>query len=203
MKYWLLLIVGLCLGDMVVGQTFRASVLAGGNLSQIDGDDLLGFHQPGVNVGLRVVALLGDRWRVGPELLYSQLGAKRNRNSFNISDYRQFRLQTAEIPLMVYYKDWRLTAEAGVSYQRLINYTVDDSRGDDITDTTPLDQDALAIKLGATLYVTPRWGVNFRWSKQLTDLQGGELDRLRTRWLTLRVVYTLGSGEAMPNATTE
>ncbi|MBB4077454.1 hypothetical protein GGR28_000055 [Lewinella aquimaris] len=193
----------LLLASGVGAQTFRASVLAGANLSQIDGDDLLGFHQPGVNAGLRVVALFGEKWRVGPEILYSQQGARRNKNSLNVSDFYAFRLNTVELPLMVYYKDWRLTAEAGLSYQRLIDYTVSDFRRDDITLDFPLRDDLFAIKFGVTLYLSPKLGLNFRWSKHLTDLQVAEAPRLRGRTISLRAVYTLGAGEELPASPVE
>lgn len=185
-------------GSVACTQTFRASLLAGVNLSQIDGDDLLGFHQPGWNGGLRVVAVLSPRWRVGPELLFSQQGAKRNRNSLNISDFDRFRLNTVELPLMLYYKDWRLNAEAGGSYQRLIDYRITDDRGEDITDSLPLRDDLFALHLGVTVYLTEHLGLNFRWSKHLTDLQLADEPRLRGRSLTLRAVYTLGQGESLP-----
>ena len=179
-------------------QTFRASLLAGASLSQIDGDDLVGFHQPGINAGVRVVALLGDRWRVGPEILYGQQGAKRNRNSSNDSDFQEFRFNIVEIPLMLYYKDWRFTAEAGVSYQRVIDNTLIAATGEDITATNPFNENLAAIKFGVTLYLTPNLGFNFRWSKHLTDLLVAEQPRLRGRTISLRAVYTIGDGESLP-----
>ena len=186
------------LGTALPAQTFRASLLGGLNLSQIDGDDLVGFHQPGVNAGLRVVAVLNERWRIGPEILYAQQGARRNRNAAGPSDFSEFRLNTVELPLMVYYKDWRLTAEAGASYQRVIDYRVTDFRGEDISTTTLLHEDLVAIKLGVTVYLTPHLGFNFRWSKNLADVQVSDAPRLRGRWLSLRAVYTLGAGENLP-----
>jgi hypothetical protein len=181
-------------------QTFRASALAGVNLNQIDGDDLFGFHKAGLNAGLRVVAVLNERWRVGPEILFSQQGAVRNRKNTNISDFREIDFDAVEIPLMAYYKDWRLTAEAGLSYQRVIDFRVTDFRGEDISDDVPLRDDLLAIKFGVTLYVTPRIGLNFRWSKHLTDIQEPDEPGLRGRSLSLRAVYTFGSGETLPGA---
>ncbi len=198
---WLLVVcLSLLVSAPVFAQTFRASVLAGMNISQIDGDELLGFHQPGVNAGIRVVALLSDRWRVGPEILFSQQGARRNRNSFNVSPFDRFRLQTVEVPFMVYYHDWRLTAEAGVSYQRMIDYAVDDSGGNDITTTTNLNDNLLAIKVGVTFFVTERWGFNFRWSKHLLDIDRNDelAPTLKGRTISLRAVYTFGRGETIP-----
>ena len=183
---------------LLPAQTFRASVLAGVNLSQIDGDSLNGFRKPGINVGLRVVALLGERWRIGPEILYAQQGARRNRGGINFSSYDRFHLNTVEVPLMVYYKDWKITAEAGASYQRVIDFEVDDVRQQDITETRPLAEQAVAVKFGATLYLTPSLGVNFRWSKQLTNISEFGGPRLLGRWLSLRAVWTIGGGEELP-----
>ncbi len=194
----LLLSLSLVTTTLLCGQTFRASVLAGANLGQVDGDDLLGFYQPGVNAGLRVVALLGDKWRLGPEILFSQQGARRNKNSANVSEFREIRLNAVELPLLVYYKDWRLTAEAGASYQRVINYRVTNFRGQDVTTTFPFRTDLVAIKFGVTVYLTPNVGLNFRWSKHLTDLQVADEPRLRGRTLSLRAVYTIGGGESIP-----
>ena len=196
----LFLLVGLLFATAAMGQTFRAAVIAGLNLSQIDGDDLLGFHQPGVNAGMRVVAVLGQHWRVGPELLFNQQGAKRNQNSMTQSAFDAFRLQTVELPLMVHYKAWRIAAEAGVSYQRLINYRVTNNLGEDITADVQLAGDAFALNLGATLYLSPRLGLNFRWSRHLTDLHAASGPRFISRSLSFRVVYALGRGEELPQS---
>ena len=178
-------------------QTFRASVLAGANFSQIDGDMLFGFHKLGANAGLRVVAVVDDNWRVGPEILFSQQGAKRN---VNASLFDEFELTTLEVPLMAYYKDWRLTGEAGFSYQRLINFKVIDAAGQDITEASPLNDNLFAIKVGVTFFLTPKWGINFRWSKHLADIdvKNSVARTLKGRTISLRAVYTFGDGESLP-----
>lgn len=203
MRYLLilcLLTAGVLLPGGLAAQTFRASLLAGGNFSQIDGDELFGYHQLGLNAGLRVVAVLNERWRVGPEILFSQQGARRNSNSLNVSPFDEFRLNTLEVPLMVYFKDWRLTAEAGLSYQNLFSYEVISSAGEDITAATELRSHLLALKAGVTFFLTPRAGLNFRFSRHLTDVDVD--NRLNTSFkgksISVRFVYTLGQGEALP-----
>ncbi len=200
MRKYLFCFILLVAGSALPAQTFRASLLAGGNFSQIDGDDLFGFHQLGLNAGIRVVALLGDRWRVGPEILFSQQGARRKANGFEISAFDRFDLNTLEVPLMVYFKDWRLTAEAGLSYQRLFSYTVISSGGDDITAATPLNDNLLAFKAGVTFFVTPRFGMNLRWSKHITDIDPDNTinTSFKGRSVSVRAVFTLGEGEVIP-----
>ncbi|OAV45593.1 outer membrane beta-barrel protein [Lewinella sp. 4G2] len=181
-------------------QTFRGSVIAGANFNQIDGDDLQGFHHFGANAGLRVVAVLDERWRVGPEILYTQQGARRNANSINNSAFDRFELTTLEVPLMVFFKDWRITAEAGLSFQRLFDYTITDRNGEDITATSPLKENLFAFKAGVSFLATENWSFNFRWSKHISDIDVDSQvsDFLRGRTISLRAVYTFGDGETLP-----
>ena len=175
-------------------QTFRAALVAGANLSQIDGDALAGFHQIGLNAGLRAEARLSDRWSFGPELLFSQQGSRRAPREFSVSIDR-VRLQTIELPLMVYFTDWHVQAEAGLSYIRWINYRVEDVTGEDITALTDYNPDNLAVNFGATLFFRPNLGLNFRWSKYLTDLDRDPLNPqpLLGRTISVRLVYMRGS----------
>ena len=186
-------------------QTFRASLIAGGNFSQIDGDDLFGYHQLGANAGIRVVARLGENWRVGPEILFSQMGARRNKESLNISPYDRIDMTTVEIPLMVFYKDWRVMAEAGVSYQNLFNYKVIASSGDDITNNTVFRDNLFAIKVGASFIVTPRFSVGMRFSKHLNniDIDNALNTSFKGKSVSVRAIFTLGAGEEMPVAAKE
>ncbi|MFM8361426.1 MAG: hypothetical protein ACKOA4_01895, partial [Haliscomenobacter sp.] len=61
-------------------QRFKSSFNAGLNLSQIDGDRLAGFNQPGLAAGLKVNTVLRPRWEWSLELLFSQQCARRNTN---------------------------------------------------------------------------------------------------------------------------
>lgn len=193
----LLLLIGF--SPLLSGQTFQASVLGGMNLSQIDGDNLAGFHFLGANAGLRVVAVLGDRWRVGPELLFAQHGSRISNSDFSAFDFESIRMNTVEVPLMVYFKDWRFTAEAGFAYQRLISYRVLDLGGADITNELPFNEDLFNFQTGVTLYLKPNLGVNFRWSKTIGDIEARDDNlTLRARTLTFRLVYTIGDGESLP-----
>ncbi|PHI19407.1 hypothetical protein CEQ90_12875 [Lewinellaceae bacterium SD302] len=186
----------------LLGQTFQASALLGANVAQIDGDDLIGFNQWGYNAGLRVVAKLGDRWRVGPEILYSQQGSRSGANNLNASEFDQVTINTVEVPLMAYFKDWKITAEAGFAYQRLINYQIINSDGADVTEDIPFRDNLVNFQAGVTYYASPNWGFNFRWSKHISDLEASDDNlSLKGRSLSFRLVYTFGDGEKLPKPT--
>ena len=204
MRNFLLLILLSFIAATTSAQTFQASVLLGGNLSQIDGDELDGFHKGGINAGIRVVAKLDDRWQIGPEILYTQSGAFRPKSSINRSDFSRFQLNTLEVPLMAFYKDWRFTAEAGFSYQRLFFYEIESFVGEDITDQFTLPENLVAFNAGVTFHVNKNFGVNFRWSKHITNLDPDKFINpisLRGRTISLRLVWTPGKGVELPKPT--
>lgn len=203
MRSYLFLIVFILIGSRLPAQTFQASVIAGANLSQIDGDMLFGFHKAGVNAGIRVVAKLDDRWRVGPEILFTQSGAFLPNSSFNISEWSRFQFNTLEIPLMAYYKDWRLTAEAGFSYQRLFSYEVANFQRMDVTEEVDLNEQLFAFNAGVTYHVNANFGVNFRWSKHIVDLDKDDAinTSFKGRTISLRLIWTPGEGVKLPKPT--
>ncbi|MEM8582723.1 MAG: porin family protein [Bacteroidota bacterium] len=197
-----LLAAGLMCASHLNAQRFEGALLFGANASQISRDDLNGYHQLGINAGARVVARLDNVWSIGPELLFSQYGSRRQNNSINISDFESFRFNTIEVPLMAYWKDWRITAEAGVSYWRLINYEIIDIAGENVSEDFELRENILNLQLGATYYISDRLGINFRYSRNLTRLDTDNNPNTfnwRNYALTFRFVYLLSSDFGLPD----
>lgn len=200
-RKWLLL--GLCLAMLTSLQAqrrFEGALIIGGNASQISRDDLNGYNQFGINAGARVVARVNDRFSFGPEILFSQYGSRRQNRSINISNFESIRLNTVEVPLMAYFKDWRITAEAGLSYTRLINYTIIDIGGETVTEDFQLRENMLNIQLGATYFLTDRFGLNFRWSRNLINLdQDPDTLNWRNFALSFRGIFLLGGDFGLPD----
>ena len=103
---------------------FKAEVISGFNLSQVDGDETAGFRKLGLNTGLGVVLPLNKNWSLSFETLYNQKGSRMRRqysDSLEDGSYR-LKLNYAEIPLMVQYTDRDfMTAAVGVSWGRLVH----------------------------------------------------------------------------------
>ncbi len=80
-------------------QRFIGGAIGGFNFSQIDGDELAGFHKFGFNVGGYVSAVLAERWQLSMELLFSQQGSKlSSRDGFNAA-FDRIHLNFVEVPL--------------------------------------------------------------------------------------------------------
>ncbi|MCF8331934.1 MAG: hypothetical protein K9H84_05735, partial [Bacteroidales bacterium] len=58
-------------------QVIKGAAILGTNLSQVDGDEIYGFHKFGLNVGASAIIPIDDRWSVSLETLYSEKGSFR------------------------------------------------------------------------------------------------------------------------------
>jgi hypothetical protein len=171
-------------------QRFKAGLAGGFNLSQLDGDKLIGFNQIGVNAGGRVAAVLSNRWELGVEMLYSQQGSSRVRTDDPSSIYDKIRLNFVEAPVTINFREWKFLLTAGFSYSRLINFKVVDYTGEDITDNQTYNPDIFSMIFGATYNFNEHFGIEVRWSRYLNDLQADESDnKLIGRTIGIRGVY--------------
>ncbi len=176
--------------------TFQASLVAGVNAAQINGDLLAGYNKLGLHGGLRVSVDFQDKLQGSVELLYSQRGS---RSELSNSDPRKIHLNYIELPLLIGYKDWlkddyyRILFEGGVSYGRLFSHNVSLLGVEDNVDAFNVHD--VAYLLGATFYSNQRLGYSFRYSNSLNFLLNRpdepEFGRLRSFWLSFRILYRL------------
>ncbi len=172
-------------------QRFKGALIAGFNLSQIDGDLLNGFHQPGLHAGLRANAILSERWEWGIELLFNQQGARRILNSNPASIYESIRLNMVEAPVMIHFTDWKFQVGAGISYSRVISSRFVDVTGADITDTQNINTNLFNLVAGATFNFTDKWGLNLRWTRMINNLRQDRADGLFIgRTVSIRAIRT-------------
>lgn len=121
---WLLtgLLFGLLSVTMTVqAQFIKGAVIAGVNLSQVDGDEVYGFKKFGANVGAAAIIPFTDRWEVSIETIFSQKGShqKPQRDDSLTGEYL-LKLNYLDIPVLVHYNDKDIiTFGLGFSYGRL------------------------------------------------------------------------------------
>lgn len=138
-RIWLILLV-LTLSFSAYSQKFVGSVILGGNISQVDGDEVYGFHKIGANAGASVMLPLDkkERFFFTIELLYTQKGSRR-KSLVDTMDYTGFtsidhsvpynpklkyklNLDYVEVPVLFHFEDpySRICFGAGFSWGRLV-----------------------------------------------------------------------------------
>ncbi len=121
---WVLLsAVALLACDGLQAQLFKAYVVGGVNVSQIDGDEVYGFNKVAPQIGVGVMLPFDARkpykgWQASMEILFSQRGARETQDPFAY----KASLSYVDIPVMLHYIDniggW--TFGVGLQYGRLI-----------------------------------------------------------------------------------
>lgn len=173
-------------------QRFNASIIAGINLSQLDGDDLNGYNRIGLNAGGKVAAVLSDRLELNLELLYSQKGSSRSKTDGYRSSFDDIRLNFVKVPIYLSFSDWKFKVNAGFSYARLINYTVNDVFDGDVTDLFDYHPNIFSYVIGATYYFRENIGLDIHWTKSISDIQGDSgANQLIDRTIGIRLLYVL------------
>ncbi len=151
----LLLIPGLC-----YAQRFKGGVVAGFNVSQIDGDFWAGYNKAGLVGGAYVFTEFIDAWGAQMEIRYT---AKGSANSIQSDEHRKIRLQYIELPLMATYNFLAdLQAQTGVSLGYLFNAAQNDGYGYETFDQ--FDKFEIALSIGANYEIVEKLSINIRFS---------------------------------------
>lgn len=177
-------------------QTFEAGLIGGFNLSQLHGDGLAGFNQIGLNAGGRIAVQTSDRWKWNLDILFSQKGSNTGKDDL-IRPVDSYRLNYAEIPIMISFLDWaddteyyRLHFTAGISVGRLVTFKVIQSDGMDISDQQDFNKTSLDLIVGATYFINEHIGINAQYSFATLDVnKDKDAGSLAGRTLTFRAIY--------------
>ena len=159
-------------GQETVERRFKGGIVAGFNLSQIEGDQVAGYDKIGLQAGARVAIVLKEKMDLGIEMLFSQRGsAARNQNQGTFPF--KLTLNYVEVPVIFNYMDWkaededyyRLHFHTGFSYGRLIGFSADDNQITELGDFFR-DNDVSWIG-GATYYVNENLGITARYTRSI------------------------------------
>lgn len=180
-----------------LAQGFIGTAVVGANVSQIDGDNLLGWDKIGINAGMRLGYNIADKTNLAIEFLYSQRGSAPSISSG--SDFGSIDLKYIEIPLLVEYNDWYLEEddyykvgiEGGLSYGNLFSVNSSNS-------FVPIDLDGykkhdISYTLGARYSFTKHIAGVFRFSQTIGNIYAntsGDLEGQVSRWMSFRMHYT-------------
>ncbi len=111
-------------------QRFKAGLLLGGNLSQVDGDRYSGFNKANLQFGVSGAAIFSEHVELGVEFLYAGRGSRiesDNNNPLEDKD-REINLRYMEVPILIRYRGKpegpSSFFEAGFSFGRIIRSEV-------------------------------------------------------------------------------
>ncbi len=172
-----------------VPRLFYGGLVAGGNFTQVDGDNFAGYHKVGANVGGIVYAHLANKLAASMEILFVQKGSRAHKEQvtpyndplagspIRIQKYN-IDLNYAEIPIMINYFDKRKSNfGAGFSYSQLISSKEDLvtnptlSPETDPTSSYPFRKSDLNVLVGCNLKLVGGLFLNVRFQYSLLSIR--------------------------------
>jgi hypothetical protein len=167
--FWFLLVL---LPLASLSQEFNGGIIAGGVISQVDGDTWSGYDKFGYLAGGYVSLRISPHSSFQMEMEYIQKGSRHNLNAENAYDQTYLlRLHYFEIPVLYQYTfARRFSVEAGPAFDILMGY---EEEQDGISDppTEPIRKLTLSGIMGASAYLTNHLKVNFRLNYSLISLR--------------------------------
>lgn len=187
-------------------QRFSAAITGGINACQIDGDDLAGYDKLGLTTGLKAILNLESRIDFNVEFLYSQRGSRPDIFNPDYDPDINISLHYVELPVYISLGDWwqeegkyyKVAAQAGLSYARLINartfdyYHPSDMSLDRLVPY--FNNNDLSWLLGLSYRMGTHWGMSGRYTHGITPLLSPKKHNLQTQklisyFISLRLEY--------------
>ena len=170
---FIVLSVMLFMGLVSFAQSFNGGLLAGGVISQVDGDRYSGYHHLGFTAGAYVNLPFDDNFSLQTELKYSLFGAhssvdevEAGQNPYSLN------LHYVEMPVMARYNlgllningkhlDF-LVLEAGVSFDFLMDNS-ESANNEPALYTKRWNFFSMTANVGVHFDLNERWGVGIRY----------------------------------------
>ncbi|WP_020532300.1 outer membrane beta-barrel protein [Flexithrix dorotheae] len=147
-------------------QSFGGQIIAGLNVSQIDGDDIGGFDKAGLLLGGAVTFPLSEKVQLQPEILYSQKGSRSRENE----PFFIWKLNYIDIPITVNYifKE-KYVFQGGLGGNYLLAANSDTGFG--FQDETELFSKVdFTAHLGVDFLVFENLSLRVRWTNSLKNM---------------------------------
>ena len=156
-------------------QRFNGGIMAGGLVSQVDGDNNEGYHKFGFLGGAFVSLKISPRSSFQLEMEYIQKGARQNADSAtNTGNTYLTRLHYLEIPLLYQFTfAKRFQAEAGPAADILLG-SYEEVNGLEVAYlTVPYRTVTLSGIAGISCYITDHLKAGFRFNYSLLSIRSG------------------------------
>jgi len=185
-------------------QRVKGELIFGMNATQIDGDEVFGFHKYGLNVGVGGIYPFNKHWSLSAETIFNQKGSYR-KESIEIdtlpTPYYNIRLNYLEVPVMIHYEDkGGVIFGLGFSWGRTVG--IDETEHGKKVETTtlagPYKRDDVNVLADVRFKIWKKLKFNFRYAysvlpiryRTYTNTYGVSWERSQyNSILTFRLIY--------------
>jgi len=111
--------------NITFAQRIKGQIIGGINATQIDGDEVYGYHKFGLNLGVGAILPFNNkRWSLSVETIFNQKGAYQNESpelDTLPKPYYNIRINYLEVPVLIHFEDKQtITFGLGFSWGRTV-----------------------------------------------------------------------------------
>ncbi len=199
-RIFVLLIISL-LPIIVQAQQIKGGLVAGFNMTMVDGDELFGYKKYGINAGPMVMIPFGKKFTLNIETIYNQKGSHQRAQFDNdsLNGAYHLALDYLEVPFYLQFHDKAgANVGAGLSWGRLVRYSESEhgEKLDWTKSTFPYKRDDWNIFADVTFNIIKGWKINARYFYSLNVLRertflNGETRKQYNTGFTFRIIYII------------
>jgi len=167
----------LALSPALTAQKFLGAVMGGMNISQVDGDEVFGYHRVGAHLGAAAILPIKN-WDITLETVFNQKGAYEGiqyvDSARQLNGKYDLRLNYIEVPLMAHYTDKKMiSAGLGFSWGRLVSSREIEHDGwqAPYSDSVPFNKNDFNILVDLQLRVYKKLKFNIRYAYSLVPIR--------------------------------
>lgn len=192
-------------------QRIKGMAIAGGSLTQVEGDEIKGWSQFGFTGGLGATIPFGknNNWGFNLETLFSQKGSfqRPQYEGDSLTGEYRLRLNYFEVPVYMTFTDKDImTFGLGGYYGRLVSFREQEHSGRQkpYSDTASFNENDLGFLVDFRIRIWNHFHLNVRYSQSLTSMRnrifypqaGSAFKRKQyNQALILRFVYVFNEGQ--------
>lgn len=186
-------------------QVIKGALIAGFNMTQVDGDEVYGFKKFGFNVGAAAIIPVKKKWSVSLETIFSQKGAYQRPQYFDslytgTGEYN-LKLNYVEVPVLMHFTEKNLFSfGAGFSWGRLVSSKEIEHGGiqPPYSDSVYFNKNDYNLLVDFRFRIWKRLKFNIRYAYSLAKIRTREFYSLaNTSWsrkqynnvITFRLIY--------------
>jgi len=188
-------------------QRIKGQIIGGINATQIDGDEVYGYHKFGLNMGVGAILPFNNkRWSLSLETIFNQKGSYQNESpelDTLPKPYYNIRINYLEVPVLLHFEDKQtITIGLGFSWGRIVGIE-EIEHGKRIETTTlagPYKREDVNILVDLRFRLYEKLKFNFRYAYTLypirtrifTNTIGQSWERTQyNNILTFRLIYVI------------
>lgn len=175
-------------------QRIMGAIIGGVNASQVDGDEVFGYHKFGLNVGAAAIVPFTENWSISIENVYSEKGSRQKARYIDSLDGSyDLKLNYLDVPFLVQYTDKNTaTFGLGLSWGNLVK--VYEQRNGIVQTGTNLNSDIyrssdLNFLLDVKFRTIKRLYFNFRYAYSIRPIATREVIDSKTGYPNIRDQY--------------